>query len=373
MRRYSGQRHHLSYYLLFAWCAATVIASMPAAHAQPLPALSALDNNNARVTALVVNLADMTTIAALNPDQRLTPASVSKLFAAAGALQQFGPDHRFVTRFASQGTVRAGVLHGNLIFVGGGDPALDTTDLRRLITQLKAAGVHHVTGDLVVDNSLFGPFSCFIEDRCDARTRASSAYSAPLSSVGVNYGTVEINVYPGAHAGDASRVVLTPLDLPGYTIDNRVTTGAAGIRPRLAVWREYTDGRDILHLRGTLPAGGRHYSIYRAVANAASQTANILSTLLADAGIGIEGGVTISAASGSELATLAKINGDSLGQMLIPMLAYSNNYMADTLTRDIAAARGHSGNIKLAQSAQTLQSLSRTAMLESYPQQAQNT
>src|SRR5699024_1093277 len=117
-------------------------------------------------------------------------------------------------------------------------------------------------------------------------------------------------------------------------------TGAAGIRPRLAVWREYSDGRDILHLRGILPAGGRHYSVYRAVANAAGQTANILSTLLADARISVEGGITISTVGDTGLATLAKINSDSLGQMLIPMLTYSNNYMADTLTLDIAAARG---------------------------------
>lgn len=373
MHRCSGHTHRLSFCLLFVVTAGLLLASAPGAHAQWLPALRKLDNSNAEVTALVVNLKDMSTIAALNPDQRLTPASVSKLFATAGALEQFGPDHRFVTRFASQGTVDGSVLRGNLVFLGGGDPALDTADLRQLIVKLKAAGIHHVTGNLIIDNSLFGPFSCFIKDRCDARTRASRAYSAPLSSVGVNYGTVEINVYPGASAGDATRVVLTPLGLPGYTIDNQVTTGGSSIRPRLAVWREYADGRNTLHLRGTLPAGGRHYSIYRAVANAAGQTANVLTTLLADAGVSIQGGAAIRPAAGADPVTLAEINSDSLGQMLIPLLAYSNNYMADTLTLDIAAGRGQAGRIKLAQAAKTLQQLSHKAMLETYPQKAGKT
>src|SRR5699024_276257 len=105
------------------------------------------------------------------------------------------------------------------------------------------------------------PFTCFIKDRCDARTRASEAYSAPLSSVGVNFGTVKVTVFPGTGVGDETRVVLAPLGLPGYVIDNQVTTGGPDARPRLAVWREYDNGRNILHLRGELPVGGLHYGI----------------------------------------------------------------------------------------------------------------
>src|SRR5699024_1597116 len=144
----------------------TLLATAPVANAQWLDTLRELDSNHAKVTALVVNLENMQTIAALNPDMPLTPASVSKLFATAGALEQFGPDHRFVTRFASGGTVSGGVLHGNLVLIGGGDPTLDTRNIRVLIQKLKAAGVRHVTGNLVIDNSLFGPFPCFIKDRC---------------------------------------------------------------------------------------------------------------------------------------------------------------------------------------------------------------
>src|SRR5699024_10540014 len=141
--------------------------------------------------------------------------------------------------------------------------------------QLKSAGVRQVSGDLIVDNGLFGRFQCFIKDRCDAYSRAAEAYSAPLSSIGSNFGTVKINVYPGTSAGDPARVLTMPAGLPGYSIDNDASTGSAGSRPRLAVWREYDGGRNIIHVRGELPAGGRHYSIFRAVDNAAVQTRRI--------------------------------------------------------------------------------------------------
>lgn len=91
-----------------------------------------------------------------------------------------------------------GVLHGDLVFVGGGDPALNTQDLRSLVLRLKAAGVERVTGSLVLDNGLFGPSACTIKDRCEARTHAGDAYGAPLSAVGANFGTVEVTSIPVA-------------------------------------------------------------------------------------------------------------------------------------------------------------------------------
>lgn len=370
MARSSGRTRRIAQTLTLLLAAGTLFAAAPGAQAQWLNGLRELDENNAKVTAMVVNLETMNTIAALNPDLRLTPASVSKLFAAAAALEQFGPNHRFVTRFATAGRLAGGVLYGNLIFIGGGDPMLDTRDLRALIQRLKAAGVRHVTGSLIVDNGLSGPFSCFIKDRCDARTRASEAYSAPLSSAGVNFGTVKLTVYPGDSLDDKARVVLAPLGLSGYIIDNQVTTVASGERPLLAVWREYQQGPDILHLRGQLPIGGRHYSVYRAVANAAVQTRRVLTALLADAEVVVEGRPVVRRINRSDLATLAKIRSVSLGQMLIPMLDYSNNYMADVLTLNIAAARGYDQSLTLPRAAQTLEQLARRAMRETYPKHA---
>ncbi len=223
--------------LLLTAAAITLFATASPASADWLEEIRQLNANNAKVTALVVDLDDLSTIAALNPDRRLTPASVSKLFAAAGALEQYGPNHRFVSRLATDGAVDDNVVESDLIFIGGGDPSLDSKRLWALVQHLQAAGITHVEGNLIIDNGLFGTFSCLIKDRCDAITRASEAYSAPLSSAGVNFGVVNVTIYPGDSEGDDSSAVLHPIGLPGYTIDNQVSTGEPGSRPRLAVCR----------------------------------------------------------------------------------------------------------------------------------------
>jgi D-alanyl-D-alanine carboxypeptidase/D-alanyl-D-alanine-endopeptidase (penicillin-binding protein 4) len=341
--------------------------AMTAAGRTTLPNLYALAGH-ARVSVLVVRLRDMHIIAALNPDLRLRPASVSKLFAASAALQQFGPGHRFTSRFTSHGRLVQGTLQGDLIFVGGGSPTLDNPHLHQLVTRLKARGVDKVKGNLVVDQGLWGQVPCSTQDRCDARERAAHSYSAPLSSAGVNFGTVHITLYPGARAGSPSRVVLHPADLPGYRIDNRVKTGKAHSKAGIVAWRTYDGSSSLLHIKGSLPAGYGAYDFHRAVTGAAAETGRVLLAMLGGAGIQVTGQPVVrSGHVNQEGAVLAKIDSTTLAEQLIPMLDYSNNYMADTLALDVAAATGYSRPLTLARAAKTLEALSRRANSFAYP------
>jgi len=342
-------------------------ASVPAAAAEYLDALRSL-SQRANVTALVVRLDNMTPIAQINPDQRLTPASVSKLFAASAALKQFGPAHRFTTKLTTDGKVRNGTLSGDLTLVGGGDPSLDNARLWRLLNRLRGAGVNRVTGDLIVNDSLFGTVPCLTKDRCDAKHSAWHAYSAPLSAAGVNFGTMHASVYAGELADDPARVVLHPRALPGYRLDNRVTTGLRNTRPHMRAWRTFEDGTSTLHLRGSLPAGSGPYEVSRAVTDPAAETARVFSALLADAGIRLDGAVrTRDTAGSAEKRTIAEIDSDTLAEQLIPMMAYSNNYMADTLTLDLAADSHYNRPLTLPLASQSLEALADQAIRETYP------
>tara|TARA_B100002052_G_scaffold291260_1_gene311009 strand:+ start:5675 stop:7168 length:1494 start_codon:yes stop_codon:yes gene_type:complete len=315
-------------------------------------------NRHAKVSAYVMKLADRSTIAELNGAQRLRPASSSKLFAASAALQQFGPEHRFTSRFTSQAPISGNTLRGDLVFVGGGDPALDTPALRTLVARLSGRGIQTVAGDLVIDDGLFGPVPCLTQDRCAAQRRSSHAYSAPLSAAGVNFGTVNVTLYPGDAPGGPSRVVLQPAGLPGYQIDNRVDTVARGGSAGVSAWRTYEAGVSTLHLRGKLPVGYGAYDFQRGVTGPAEETAKMLSTLLSEAGIRVTGRVrTQSSDYDSHGALLAEIQSDTLAEQLIPMLAYSNNYMADTLTLDVAADSGYNLPLTLPRASQALEAL----------------
>lgn len=108
-------------------------------------------------------------VALIDADRPLLPASTQKLVTAAATLQWLGDHHRFVTAAAGTGALDAeGVLHGDLVLVGSGDPALATprfmrryperpaTPLAALADRLVEIGLRAVAGSVVGDTSLFG-------------------------------------------------------------------------------------------------------------------------------------------------------------------------------------------------------------------------
>ena len=94
-------------------------------------------------------------VLAVQPDQPLLPASVEKLLPAVGALAVLGPEATLATTVRGSPPVD-GVVPGDLVLVGGGDPLLGRdgpTSLAALADRLRAAGVRRVSGAVVVDDS----------------------------------------------------------------------------------------------------------------------------------------------------------------------------------------------------------------------------
>ena len=89
------------------------------------------------------------------PQAISNPASVMKLFTTYAGLTLLGPDHVWRNRVYADGPVRDGVLHGNLVVRGSGDPKLVLERLQDLLGQVVAAGVREVRGDIVLDRSVF--------------------------------------------------------------------------------------------------------------------------------------------------------------------------------------------------------------------------
>lgn len=82
-------------------------------------------------------------------DVALPPASVTKVVTALYALDVLGGDHRFVTRIYATGSITDGVLNGDLILAGGGDPTLSADDLADMVAAAKATGISEVTGSFL--------------------------------------------------------------------------------------------------------------------------------------------------------------------------------------------------------------------------------
>ncbi len=69
------------------------------------------------------------------------PASNEKLLLSMAMLDRFGPDYRIATEAAGSGRVRDGVLEGDLVLVGHGDPELGADDLQQLAARLQRGRV----------------------------------------------------------------------------------------------------------------------------------------------------------------------------------------------------------------------------------------
>ena len=88
-------------------------------------------------------------------ERPFNPASTMKLVTTHAALAMLGPSYRWTTRFLTTGPIRDGVLQGDLILQGGGDPHLVIEDLHALMADLRAQGLTTIRGDLVVDDARF--------------------------------------------------------------------------------------------------------------------------------------------------------------------------------------------------------------------------
>lgn len=277
-------------------------------------------------------------LGSIEPERQLSPASVTKAYLAATALDRWGPQHRFTTRLVSSAELDAdGVLRGDLVLEGGGDPALASEDLWRLAQRLYQAGVREVEGRLVISQWRFGPVACITTDRCEAQSRVDNSYSALLSSAGVNHGSWCVNVAPGAAAGEAARVFSCDSQSLIVGVDNQLETGPPGSATQFSAERVTREEGDVMLLRGQIALDASSRDVYRASSDPARQTARTFLAMLEQADIGVGQGYATSVEPPATSArALAEVEGKPLQELLLRTMNYSNNFMADVLALNLA-------------------------------------
>lgn len=324
--------------LLLSLVAAAVLAPAGAARAE-LPALRALVQRGATVTAAVIDLPSGRVVESLNADDRLAPASLSKLVVTAAALDAWPVDRTFDTLLLSDAVPRDGAVD-DLVLRGYGDATLDEEKLWSLAAQLRDQGVREIRGRIHVAPSSFGTLACDTRDRCQSEDRSDRAYNALLSSVGLDFGNWCV-IVRGTVAGSPASVRScsgTPLPI---AVDGVVTTGNPGARDNVRIERLTRDGLDRLRVQGSVPAGTT-LRTYRAMSDPALGTGLLLREMLRQMGIRADGGVVVlpaSRAADTGRVTLARVESLQLREQLGRMMRYSNNFIADVLTLNLAAER----------------------------------
>ena len=140
--------------------AAALIAPSLAARELPGPvadALRAASVPQSSVAVVVQDLGAERAALSHNAATAMNPASVIKLVTTFAALELLGPAYRWKTEVYAAGTLREGVLEGDLALKGYGDPRLDYENFWLLLRALRGKGLREIRGDLVLDRSFFAP------------------------------------------------------------------------------------------------------------------------------------------------------------------------------------------------------------------------
>ncbi|MCX7867595.1 D-alanyl-D-alanine carboxypeptidase/D-alanyl-D-alanine endopeptidase [Limisphaera sp. VF-2] len=204
-----------------------------------------------------------TTVFEHNANQLFSPASITKLFTAALALDRLGPAHRFSTILrCERARLAQGVLAGPLIVEGHGDPGFvweeeapnPLRSFQPLVEILREAGIRELCGGIVAVDGFdrasspaggprFGPGWTW-EDLIHG-------YGAALSGLMANEGKVRVRVRPGAGPGKPCDIRLHPVS-GGLQIQNATRTVDLGGPRKIALRR--MAGRPTLHVTGCLPS-----------------------------------------------------------------------------------------------------------------------
>lgn len=179
---------------------ATQQASATSMRLQSLVEKVVRDSGIDATVAVYVTDADGSVAADMNGTRPVIPASNNKLITTAAALSLLGPDYTCVTRFYVTGPITDGVLQGDLIVYGGGDPSISgryqkdkrdiTAIMRHWADQLKAHGITKINGNIVADDSFFD--DVYFHPNWYASERAEW-YEAEVSALAFNDNCIDIS------------------------------------------------------------------------------------------------------------------------------------------------------------------------------------
>jgi D-alanyl-D-alanine carboxypeptidase/D-alanyl-D-alanine-endopeptidase (penicillin-binding protein 4) len=327
--------------LLTSFQACIVVACLARAASAATPPLLAelgkLQAAGAAVTAVVWDLDADRSVAELNPATRLMPASLSKIFVAAAALDAFPPDTTFVTELRAASQPRNGTLESDLVLRGSGDATLDEQGLWSLGAQLRSLGVRNITGRLLVERAPFGELACGTVDRCASQQGSNRAYNSAPSAIGVNYGSWCLAVRP-TRPGQPAQLRSCGVGQLPIPIQGQVMTANGG--QNLQVERSTSGEGDRLVVGGSV-APGPERQVHRAMSDPALGAGMLLRSVLMQVGISVSGKIeAVPGVVADATESLATTEGLQLQEQIGRMMRYSNNYIADVLTMGIAVKRG---------------------------------
>lgn len=286
--------------------------------------------NHEKLAVRVVEIPSGETLYDKNGSSALSPASVMKLVTTATALHYLGVNYRFKTDVYHTGARDGGVVRGDLVIRGGGDPKLTSEAVWLIAEEVRRQGITEVTGDLALDVSFFDD-----HDTPPSRNgkRTQRPYDALIGALSVNFNTVAVHVYPGVKAGDPVIAEAEPLSPYFKMINDAVTRN--GDHP-VAAFRVNGQDNVTIRITGSMRPDEPGGAININVDDPFRFAGETFRAYLKRAGVNIAGGIKKGQVPpGARL--IHAHQSEPLSMILRDLNRFSNNFVAEQIVKTVAA------------------------------------
>ena len=314
--------------ITMAVCAGLHSALLAAPRVLPVEVEAALERARVPAEALMVVVQEVgarRTKLAWQADQPANPASLMKLFTTFAALELLGPAWTWTTPVWLQGSVSDGVLDGNLVIKGNGDPKLVLERMWLLLRRVQQLGVNEIHGDIVLDRSAFATPD---QNPGDFDGEPLRPYNVGADALLLSYKSVVFSFTPDPARGVAW-VGVDP-NLAGVRVD---PPNVPLVEGACNDWRGVlrADVADPLHIQfnGAFPAscGERLWSLAHGDAKAYNERA--LTGLWREMGGKLSGAVRDGVAPSGKPSF--ELSSPALAEVVRDINKFSNNVMAQQL------------------------------------------
>jgi D-alanyl-D-alanine carboxypeptidase/D-alanyl-D-alanine-endopeptidase (penicillin-binding protein 4) len=308
-------------------------AELPASVAQALKQAGIPEN---QVGIWVQDIGNPTPLLAQGEKTAFNPASVMKLVTTLAALDSLGPAHTFKTRILLDGALVDGVLQGNLVLQGGGDPALTLERFWLLLREVRARGIREIRGDVMLDTRYYqlDPIDSAAFDQAPLRP-----YNAPPAALLVNFNSLNLRlgvVDVGAAKAISARLDPMPAEAPLGLVNQLQLSDAPCNGWRESLTPQTENGS--LRLVGAYPSTCGEQSLPLNLLSPTDTVATTFAALWHELG-GLHSGKVRAGAAEASARPLFEFESPPLAQLVRDINKFSNNVMAKMLFLDLGAAR----------------------------------
>lgn len=233
---------------------------------------------HATISLYVINTTTGKPVTEANTEIGVAPASCQKVITATTAFSLLGHDYTYKTTLGYTGNIVNGVLNGNLILKGSGDPTLgswryDQTTEDNIIASFKnavsQAGIHEITGHVFADESLWDdeatPNGWVWQD-------IGNYYGAGARALNWRENQYDLYLRSGKNIGDPVEIAGTkPAFVTGLHLKSKVISAAKGSGDNNYIYLPLDDQYG--YVRGTTPINENHFMISGAMPHPAVQLA----------------------------------------------------------------------------------------------------